>query len=223
LWGQRSNENLWADSLSSKTAFLTMPRGRGFLRRTEWFLVNISPFASDLFRDDYKSGEIGSDLKEIGSAGMNQTRTSWDHSLILAIPFSRWGAVPYIVDPIPFPSGILSSLVSESQNRCESKPARIHPYHQACLWRQEIEKDSQITKAKIAAREGISRARVSQLMNLLELPEEIQGDLHAPPAPLEIYSFSERRLRQVLTCGDRESQLRRWQELVHEYQILVRK
>ena len=50
-----------------------MPRGRGFLRRNEWFLVNISPFASDLFRDDYKSGEIGSDLKKIGSRGRART------------------------------------------------------------------------------------------------------------------------------------------------------
>ena len=86
-----------------------------------------------------------------------------------------------------------------------------------------MDHDSGITKAKIAVREGISRARVTQLMNLLELPEEIQRDLRTPPAPLEIYSFSERRLRQLLTCGNRESQLRRWQELVRECQILVRK
>ena len=73
------------------------------------------------------------------------------------------------------------------------------------------------------AREGLSRARVTQLMNLLQLPEEIQKDLQHPPASLEIYAFSERRLRQLLTCGDRELQLRRWQELVRECQILVRK
>jgi ParB-like chromosome segregation protein Spo0J len=86
-----------------------------------------------------------------------------------------------------------------------------------------MEHDFEITQARIAAREGLSRARVTQLMNLLELPEEIQRDLQIPPPPLEIYSFSERRLRQLLTCGNRESQLRRWQELVRECQILVRK
>jgi len=36
-----------------------------------------------------KSGEKSSDFARIGSAGMGQTRTFWDHSLILAIPFSR--------------------------------------------------------------------------------------------------------------------------------------
>ena len=153
---------------------------------------------------------------------MRQTRTFWDHSLILAIPFSRWGAEPYIVDPISFPSGILSKVVSESCDQGDVEPVRIHPYQQARLWRQEMEHDFEITQAKIAAREGLSRARVTQLMNLLELPEEIQRDLQTPPAPLEIYSFSERCLRQIVACGNRELQLRRWRELVRECQILVR-
>jgi hypothetical protein len=154
---------------------------------------------------------------------MNQIRTSWDHSLILAIPFSRWGAIPYIVDPILFPSGILSKVVSESCDQGDVEPVRIHPYQQACPWRLEMDRDSGITKAKIAARTGLSRARVTQLMNLLELPEEVQEGLRNPPVPLEIFSFSERCLRQIVACGDREAQLRRWQELVRECQILVRK
>jgi hypothetical protein len=154
---------------------------------------------------------------------MNQTRTFWDHTLILAIPFARWGAEPYIVDPISFPSGILSCIVSEPCDRGDHKPIRTHPYQQACLWRQEMDRDSGITKARIAAREGISRARVTQLMNLLELPEEIQEGLKHPPVPLEISSLSERCLRQIVACGDRESQLSMWQELVGERQDLVRK
>jgi hypothetical protein len=126
-------------------------------------------------------------LKKNGSAGMHQIRTFWDHSLILAIPFSRWGAEPYVIDPFKFPSGILFGAVSESCDQNGRKPNRIHPYYQACLWRQEIERNPGISKAKIAAREGISRA-----------------------------------LRQIVACGDMESQLRRWQELVRECQILVR-
>jgi hypothetical protein len=154
---------------------------------------------------------------------MNQPRTFWDHSLILAIPFSRWGAEPYIVDPISFPSGILSCIVSDSCDRGVQKLTHTHPHQRACLWRQEMDRDSGITKAKIAAREGISRARVTQIMNLLELPEEIQRHLQNLTSPPEISCFSERRLRQIVACGDRELQLRRWRELVRECQILVRK
>ena len=159
----------------------------------------------------------------IGSAGINQTRTSWDHSLILAIPFSRWGAEPYVVDPIIFPSGILSTVVSALSHCPEERQARLHPYHQARSWLQEIKNAPHITKAEIASREGISRARVTQIMNLLKLPEKIQRDVLDLHARLGIGSFSERRLRQLLTYPDRESQLRGWQELVRERQILVRK
>ena len=154
---------------------------------------------------------------------MSQTRTFWDHSLVLAIPFSRWGAEPYIVDPISFPSGILGSVISGSRDHDDDRPNRLHPYHQARLWRHEIERDSGLTKARIAAREGISRARVTQLMNLLKLPLEIQNDLQHPPSLLESFSFSERWLREIMACGDRESQLHAWKKLVRECQILVRK
>ena len=47
----------------------------------------------------------------IGAAGMSQIRNSWDLSVILGAPFSRWGAIPYIVHPVPFPSGILPKIV----------------------------------------------------------------------------------------------------------------
>jgi len=86
-----------------------------------------------------------------------------------------------------------------------------------------MEQDPSLSKAKIAARECLSRARVTQIMNLLELPEEIQKDLQHPPAPLEISSFNERNLRQIVACGNRVSQLRRWRELIGECHILVRK
>ena len=79
-----------------------------------------------------------------------------------------------------------------------------------------MEQDAKLNKTKIAAREGISRARVTQVMNLLQLPAEIQAGLRRPPAPLDIHSFSERRLRVLVSCGDEETQTSRWRELVQE-------
>jgi len=60
----------------------------------------------------------------------------------------------------------------------------------------------------------ISRARVTQVMNLLRLPSKIQVGLMRPPFPLEIHSFSERSLRVLVSCGDEEAQTARWRELV---------
>jgi hypothetical protein len=79
-----------------------------------------------------------------------------------------------------------------------------------------MEDDPKLNKAKIAAREGLSRARVTQIMDLLTLPIEIQNCLLGPPAPLEIHSFPERRLRLLLRCDNEETRIRRWWELLEK-------
>jgi hypothetical protein len=71
-----------------------------------------------------------------------------------------------------------------------------------------------LTQSRIAAREGISRARVTQVMNLLRLPGDIQADLLNPPTPLEIQAFKERSLRTLVSCPDKESHLHQWQILL---------
>jgi ParB-like chromosome segregation protein Spo0J len=71
-----------------------------------------------------------------------------------------------------------------------------------------------LTQSRIAAREGVSRARVTQVMNLLQLPGEIQTDLLSPPAPLEIHAFSERSLRALVSCLDEKSQVHQWRTLI---------
>ena len=92
----------------------------------------------------------------------------------------------------------------------------VHPFLLAQSWRQQLDHDTRLTKARIAAWEDISRARVTQVMNLLPLPAEIQAGLPKPPVPLEIHSFSERSLRVLVSCGNEETQTSRWRELVQE-------
>jgi hypothetical protein len=48
-------------------------------------------------------------------------------------------------------------------------------------WRQQLDHDTRLSKAEIVTQEDISRARVNQVMNLLELPAEIQAGLLEPP------------------------------------------
>jgi len=86
----------------------------------------------------------------------------------------------------------------------------------ALRWRQQLAENDHLSQARIASREGISRARVTQIMNLLQLPEVIQEALRCPPLPLEIHAFSERRLRALLSCGDDETRSRQWEELLRE-------
>jgi hypothetical protein len=84
------------------------------------------------------------------------------------------------------------------------------------MWREQMDEDPKLNQAKIAGREGISRARVTQIMDLLELPAEIQNGVLRPPAPLEPHLFPERRLRLLVRCENEEAQMGRWQELLDE-------
>jgi hypothetical protein len=101
--------------------------------------------------------------------------------------------------------------------RDADKPASgIHPFQLARRWHEEITHDANVTKAGIAKRESLSRARVTQIMNLLQLPQLIQQTLLSPPAPLKIDLFSERRLRALMAKGNAATKLRYWQTLLLE-------
>jgi hypothetical protein len=50
---------------------------------------------------------------------------------------------------------------------------------------------------EIAVKEGLIRARVTQIMNLLKLPEEMREFLLRLDDPKEIRKYSERRLRRT--------------------------
>ena len=145
---------------------------------------------------------------------MGKIRTSWDLSLTLGIPFARWGASPFICFPVPFPADVMEDMAREKKEKTEVPWRRRHPLALAQMWCQEMGTDPKLNKAKIAVREGISRARVTQIMDLLKLPAEIQNCLVRQPAPLGIDSFSERRLRVLVRRGNEEAQMRRWQELL---------
>ncbi len=99
----------------------------------------------------------------------------------------------------------------------------VHPYKLALRWRQELMADHYLSKAGIAAREQISRARVTQIMNLPQLPAEIQGELNNLTAPLELNAIAERRLREILACSDRQLQLSSWKNMIHQHHSLSQK
>ena len=46
---------------------------------------------------------------------------------------------------------------------------------------------------------GLIKARVTQIMNLLKLPANVKGFLASLQDPMEIQRYSERRLRKSLT------------------------
>jgi len=74
--------------------------------------------------------------------------------------------------------------------------------------------DPELSMAKIARTQGFSRARVTQIMNLLRLPEQARETLLALSDPKQIRSLTEHRLRSIIACRDTEMQNRQVQQLV---------
>ena len=149
-----------------------------------------------------------------GSAGNGKNRTNWSLAITVAIPFSRWGAEPFVASPIIFPHE--ARLKAQPPAPPEKIIPPMHPFHLALLWQQQIAGDAKLNQARIAVREGLSRARVTQIMNLLQLPEQVQSELQNLPPPLQIHSFSERYLRRLLLLDDAEIQMRDWLELLQK-------
>ena len=87
---------------------------------------------------------------------------------------------------------------------------RHPPHFSTAVYNQSL------NMAKIAVREAFSRARVPQIMNLLELPQEVQVDLINPPAPLKITQFSERKLRSLIALADTVKQMVAWRSWTAE-------
>ena len=70
------------------------------------------------------------------------------------------------------------------------------------------------TLSQVGARFGVSRARVSQVMNLLKLNERIKSYLLNIEDAKEHNYFSERKLRKIAVIKDKKEQNSRFRKLI---------
>ena len=73
-----------------------------------------------------------------------------------------------------------------------------------------------VSKAQVGMRFGVSRARVCQILGLLDLDESIQKYLFSIEGPKEHNFFTERRLRPIAVIKDKNEQITRFRELVSD-------
>jgi hypothetical protein len=87
-------------------------------------------------------------------------------------------------------------------------PAVVETLRKALVWRQELDSGSAVRQADIARREGVSRARVTQVLMLLRLAPDIQesilGLTEHPAAP----RLAEHRLRPIARIADPQQQVK---------------
>jgi hypothetical protein len=166
-----------------------------------------------------QGGFPSSGCVEVGSPSRGTIRTFWDITVLIGMPFSRWGAQPFAIDPLPYPVAHIEQLIHRIESGSSSTNRREHPIHLAWKWRDRLKNDPNLTRAQVAAKEGVSRARVTQIMSLLALPANVQRFLGTLTDSKQIRFFSERRLRRLL-CTNHPSLLRdAWDRTLREFGI----
>ena len=73
-----------------------------------------------------------------------------------------------------------------------------HVIHKAVLWKKMLDEGKVGSLNDIAKKENLTRARVTQIMNLLKLPIDFQKLLLGLNDPVEILKNSERKLRKLI-------------------------
>ena len=106
------------------------------------------------------------------------------------------------------PSRVVPSLPPCKQARAPKTPRVVELLRKAIEWKALLESGQVATQADIACREGVTRARVTQIMGLLRLASEIQGKILALPDDFHSSSVTERILRPIGAVADQRNQVR---------------
>jgi ParB-like chromosome segregation protein Spo0J len=83
------------------------------------------------------------------------------------------------------------------KKRIVKEGPRKHVIHKAISWQKMLDDGEVESLSELAKKMGLTRARVTQIMNLLKLPAEMWEFLARLDDPKEIRRYSERRLRSM--------------------------
>ncbi|MDP7421839.1 MAG: hypothetical protein QGH40_08160 [bacterium] len=96
------------------------------------------------------------------------------------------------------------------------KTRKPSPIEMALKYAAVLREPSVVSKAQVARRFGISRARVCQVLKFLQLDKSILKFLKVESNTERADYFTERKLRPIAAVEDRNQQVRMFKELVRE-------
>lgn len=105
----------------------------------------------------------------------------------------------YIVPVIPITyTGFTGKKTIPKKEKIVKEGPKKHVIHKAISWQRMLDEGAAKSLTEIGQKEGLTRARVTQIMNLLKLPDEMREFLMGLEDTREIRRYSERRLRKSL-------------------------
>ena len=93
-------------------------------------------------------------------------------------------------------------------------PQIVQLLRQAHEWRRQLDVGEVFNQAEIAGREGITRARVTQIMRLPRLASDIQEHILTMPAVVGRPTITERALRPIAQLEQAAAQLEAIEQLL---------
>lgn len=93
------------------------------------------------------------------------------------------------------------------------RPRVVELLRKAQEWRRQLDSGEVDSQADLARREGLTRARVTQVLAMLRLAPEIQEHVASLPEALLRTAITERALRSIVRIRNLREQMQRFQEL----------
>ena len=112
---------------------------------------------------------------------------------------------------------VVSAVLPQGKPRPPKDPKTprvVELLRKAIEWRELLESGEAANQAEIARREGITRARVTQVMGMLRLAPEIQEHVLSMPDMVRRPALTERRLRPIVQIEECKEQLAAFSELL---------
>ncbi|MBW6521838.1 MAG: hypothetical protein K0A99_12660 [Desulfoarculaceae bacterium] len=111
-------------------------------------------------------------------------------------------------------SSVLQVRGNPKPPREPKTPRVVELLRKAVEWQALLESGAAANQAAIACHEGITRARVTQVMGMLRLAPEIQEQIQSLPDGVGRASLTERMLRPFGTIADQRDQIRKFQRFL---------
>lgn len=123
-------------------------------------------------------------------------RTHFGIKLVLGVPLPQYNLAPFVATPFRFILNSHGDAAGPVVDADEDSGPR-HPICKVLEWEQRLQSEDSLTRAQLAREEGTTKAYVTQMLRLTNLPEEARQYLSVLRSPETIRSFSLRRLAMV--------------------------